>query len=960
MNKLFFLLTSFFLLACSGSDLRLDVRGLPSSGDMEAVNVRVRSFERGGGMVKSAVFPVGNGWQTFEAKIRTGGAEKLVLSLRSTSDAAVLLDDLTLTGGVLGNGDFEKTVKGRPAAWKGAKDCFVTDPGLVRSGKAAGRVRYREMLTQEVKVSGPDLVIRGFFRAEKPAAPPAPPDANIVFDPLSDRTIPFVVSTGRLELVPTFENCGVYVNRLPEERGKKLKAAFFFRKQGTGDFQEALPPSDVRQENAWRGSLLHLEENTAYDFKAVITGEGNYRAEIPGTFRTRNSRVSFETCVVPSGPMKTPIRSGTPGKYLRYTSNGAVVTAPEKDVLAVFDLENKENIIFDNLVIDARGAQIAFNLLNSKNIIIRNCEIYNFGRTPAGALYGVDRYYSGGAVGKRGELLYDDLAFKLVKTQNVLIERCLVHDPAFSAQTWLYAHPSGPGCIKVTNTRGTVVRWNDFAGRDKARFIDHVIGPPNGAFRGGFCRDSDLYGNLMVFGNDDGAELEGGGLNIRCYGNRIECVLSGISTGPISLGPTYVMANLFTNPGDDDGTGGQAYKNGGGKAGVNHTRGTLYLLHNTVSDTWPGHYGVGNFSRPHQDYFPVCKAYLRNNIIRASGPFFHRLWPTFKTDCDGDLLERIDVPGADPEEVRIQIERSDAYIKQADIEHHAIRGRAVFQAPRRGNYALEPGTPGFGAAMKINNFDLRHVGAYAGYAGEWFPKRPFDLTGDRTELHWGKGDASGRTFTVTPGKSLTGRFKIFRSDRFFTVTPAQGTFVPGEKLTFTVRLDPSAMKEPKRYTGVILVRSGEGFSYPVTLFADRRIPPRQAIADPVRFVRARRLSAKGNDSVYEVTVPEAAAPSAPWFLLVRGKIAHSKTKAGLRFEFGDLKGDDQLVAIAWSGGMMSLRGAEFNRLRPIYLKAGRNTFAFRDLRGVTVDEVILTREPQTLMRNRDYPVRIGK
>ena len=965
MKKRFLLLlASFVLLNSFGADLRLDVRGLPEKGTVKPLSpgCTVSTVVRGEGKIRTVIIPPGNDWKPFEVKIDPSGVPSLILVFRSTNDTAMLLDDITVSGGTLANGNFENVSgKGRFAGWKSGRTSIVTDPKLVRSGKAAARVRYKEMLTQTVKVTAPEVAVRGFVRYE--IAPKAaavqklPKDANVVFDPTMDKTIPLVISVGRLELHPTFENCGVYINRLPAERGKKLKAAFFFRKQGTKAFQEALPPSEVKQENAWRGSLLFLEENTPYDFKAVITGEGNYRDEVKGTFRTLNSRVPFETCVIPAGPMKTPIRSGKPGKYVRYTSNGATVTAPGKGILAVFDLTDKENIIFDNMVIDARGAQIVFNLLNSKNIIIRNCEIFNFGRDAVGTvLYGVDEYYSGGARGKDGKLLYDDLAFKLVKTQNVLIEKCLVHDPVFSAQTWVHAHPSGPGCLKVTDTRGTVVRWNDFAGRDKARFIDHIIGPPNTALRGGFGRDADVYGNLMVFSNDDGAELEGGGMNIRCYGNRIEGVLSGISTGPISLGPTYVMANLFTNPGDDTGTGGQAYKNGGGKTGTCHTRGTLYLLHNTVSDTWPGRYGVGNFSLPHKDYYPVCKAYLRNNILRSSRTFFHRLWPTFKTDCDGDLLERLEEPGADPEQVKIWLERDDAYIKQADIEHHAVRGKAAFQAPRRGNYALKPGTPGFNAAMKVNNFHLKHIGAYEGFAGEWFPKRPLDLTGDRTELHWGKGDASARSFTVTPGKSLKGRFKVFCSDRFFTVTPAGGTFVPGKKLNFTVRLDPSAMKEPKRYSGVILVRSAEGLSYPVTLFADRRVSPQEAMADPARFVRAKRTSAAGKSQCYEVTVSEAG----PWFMLVKGRIAKGMGKGKVEFVFDGKKSSDLLVLIPYTGGMMTLRGAEFGRLRPVNLKAGRNTFEFRNLKDVSVEGAILTREPETLVRNRDYPVLTGK
>ena len=50
---------------------------------------------------------------------------------------------------------------------------------------------------------------------------------------------------------------------------------------------------------------------------------------------------------------------------------------------------------------------------------------------------------------------------------------------------------------------------------------------------------------------------------------------------------------------------------------------------------------------------------------------------------------------------------------------------------------------------------------------------------------------------MTPGKSLTIHFKIFCSVCLFSVTPAEVTFIPGEKLIFTFKLDPFAMAESK-------------------------------------------------------------------------------------------------------------------------------------------------------------------
>ncbi len=967
MKKTFLFLTSLCALCCCGGSLRIDITGLDEL-------IRIKSSVPGTSqsakpqgklLQKTSILPSANDWKEFQLTFTPLKSGVIYITLRGTNEDPVLVDGFSAIGANLKNGNFETLTPAKTfAVWRGSSKNVVSDPKLVKEGKYCARVTYTSRLNLKgLKVTADTPVtLKGFFRNEKPAPAQSdlrkklvlPPDSNVVFDPTFDKNKPLVISSGRLELHPTFENCSVYLNLLPEERNKKLKVEFFYRKAGKGTYLPTLPPAEVVQEHAWRGSVFNLEENTAYDFKALITAQG-YKKEVKGNFRTLNSKVPFETVVLQPGKCTVKITSGTPDKYKRYTSKGKVITAVNGSE-AVFLLKDLKYIIFDDMVIDAQGAQNGFKLDNCSNIIIRNCEVYNFGRKSAGPRYGASMYYNGGMHDATGKLLYDDLAFRLFQTRNVLIERCFVHDPAYPSQTWLYAHPSGPGCIKVMDCRNTVVRWNDFVGRDDRRFIDHIIGPPNGSLRGGFARDADIYGNFFAFSNDDAAELEGGAMNIRFYENRIEGVLSGVSTGPISLGPTYLIGNLFTNPGDDDGSFSLAYKNGGGTKDVNHTRGKLYMLHNTVGDSWIAKYGVGSFSIPHKNYYPSCKAYLRNNIIRSWGRFYHRTWHLFNTDCNGDLLERL--PGSKEENIAMDMEG----IKKSGLEKQGIFAPVKYMDGPNGNYALMVDSPGYNKAIGQNNFYFYpHCGAYRGVPGEWFPKRPLSMYADKTEMHWQKGDCTSRTVTVAAPAGR--KIKLFANDDFFTVKLTSES-QPGKyrnhgilfkKYTYTVTLQEEKMQAPRRYSGAILFRTAEGLSLPVTLFADRRVPLDQVLSDTKRFIPMKKVAVQAPRYIFESELQ----PRGTYFLMAKGKLSPQFTSGKVDFTFRGNTGKLEVVPVDDSGWMM-LRSFKFRRLVPFEAAPGKVRVEFTSLNGVTIDEVLLTREPWAARRNRSTPKEVKK
>ena len=65
--------------------------------------------------------------------------------------------------------------------------------------------------------------------------------------------------------------------------------------------------------------------------------------------------------------------------------------------------------------------------------------------------------------------------------------------------------------------RNTVIRYNEFIGSDAHRFNDAVEGWGNFHPRGGFNQDAEIYGNFMIFCNDDNIELDVGQQNVLCF-----------------------------------------------------------------------------------------------------------------------------------------------------------------------------------------------------------------------------------------------------------------------------------------------------------------------------------------------------------------------------------------------------------------------------------------------------------
>jgi hypothetical protein len=134
-----------------------------------------------------------------------------------------------------------------------------------------------------------------------------------------------------------------------------------------------------------------------------------------------------------------------------------------------------------------------------------------------------------------------------------LLEGKGVRWPDTSGRTWNYEG------IVVTGA-GHVICHNTLAGFGDALGLSEPMEIPNRAI--------DFYGNDVVWGGDDGIELDYSERNVRAFGNRFGNVAMGISFQPVWGGPVYAVRNVIYN------TAVAPYK-------LNQAPSGFFILHNT-------------------------------------------------------------------------------------------------------------------------------------------------------------------------------------------------------------------------------------------------------------------------------------------------------------------------------------------------------------------------------------------
>lgn len=371
---------------------------------------------------------------------------------------------------------------------------------------------------------------------------------------------------GELRLVPTYVSCSMYWGVKGEVEGIGLE----YRAVGAKEWQTAEKPVYFDDAENYRGSIFNLKEDSAYEARIVANG----KPRAFGKFRTWRSDVPIaKTVVLDPKTAKYPIvisDRGTPDGWIRYTAKpGTVLGSDAVRDSSIIAVRDAEYVIVEGLVIQGGGGNRKSPVFieKSKGVRVRNCEIFGFGSAGrqvftdkgGGCFFENPRGFADPSPGRKinwhaGVMIYPE-------TEEITVERCYIHDPRGHSNAWYYSHPAGMEGIFVFRSNGSIVlRWNDIVGSDLHRWNDAIEGADNFSASGGFNRDSDVYGNFCIYSNDDSVELDGGQQNVRCFRNRFESSLAGISIQGCMVSPVYLYENLVTASCDEFGQGSQCIK----------------------------------------------------------------------------------------------------------------------------------------------------------------------------------------------------------------------------------------------------------------------------------------------------------------------------------------------------------------------------------------------------------------
>lgn len=617
------------------------------------------------------------------------------------------------------------------------------------------------------------------------------------------------------ELVPLFNSCSYYF----VTPAKKTISAFF-RKKGS-EWHKVLTPVWISEEQMYRGSIVGLDENTNYDFK-IVSG-----SKVLGikSFKTWGSKIPVvKTIVLDNKNFKGYLKitsKGSPDNWIKYmAAPGFILKNTGKTPL--IELVKAQYIILEGLTLEG-GSSNAVIVKDCNSVRFVNCDISGWGRVGIQRFDKDGKYYT-----KRGQIIDNDAGIHLKTSRNTVVERCYFHDPRSTANSWHYSHPAGPVGMLIAYPKSTVIRYCDFIGSDEHRWDDAIEGAGNFYRNGGFNRDADIYGNMMTMANDDCIEIDGGQQNVRVFLNKFENALCSVSIQGCMAGPSYVYRNLIVNMGDESGKAGQLIKTSSYYAGEDAVS---FIFNNTVL-------GNGKSLPLHR----LFKIVAKNNIFAGTfGIGGRRFCKKAETDYNLVTAEK------------------EAY------ESHGIFGAyPKFEDEKAGLYAVKKSCPTVGKGVVIDNFTgcgKVDIGAFQQEENLILPYRSIPVSLDKYQLNFSSSNSKAQIVLASiGGKNFSSEYRIRKNKVFkwFTVTPASGRLNSGEKVNFTVKLNPEFMKERSIYRGVFLIRLKNGYSRPVSIYAKTNIkqlvkPAKQA----TRYIEAEK-AVNGRKFHKELNDPDAS------------------------------------------------------------------------------------------------------
>lgn len=486
--------------------------------------------------------------------------------------------------------------------------------------------------------------------------------------------------------VCTFQCIGLYWTPIGGAEDKVCRVRY--RPVGEQAWHEALPLWFDQRIGEYRGSIVQLPSDRTYEVRLDLAGGGPSATMQATTWREVLPIAKTIHVDDRAGKALTVNESGTPQGYVLYTHRPGVATATidAADKVDQCVEVNASHVILRGLTL--RSPRVHGIVLghDTHDVVIEECDISGWGRIDKDG-WGVD---------------YDSAVYSRYRQlARVVIQRNRMHHPRSNSNTWQEfregggkKHPMGPQGISFFDSDGNhVFRYNEFLTDDEHFCNDIFGGGPNRSLRGFPGGDSDVYGNQLEGCWDDGLEIEGGGCNVRVWGNYIDRTMAKIAIAGVSVGPVYIFRNVLGSSrfGHKGFGGGPCVKMGGAPLTGG---GRAYIFHNTILQP-PGSpeargtmgcaEGLSQSGGPE-----LLSVVSRNNILQMrsdAGKAIRDSSTRPVHDYDYDLIWGM-------------------VVSTGKQEQHGTIGIPRYAAARTaGDFSLDPSSPGFDAGVVLPNFN---------------------------------------------------------------------------------------------------------------------------------------------------------------------------------------------------------------------------------------------------------------
>ena len=415
-----------------------------------------------------------------------------------------------------------------------------------------------------------------------------------------------------------------------------------------------------------------------------------------------------------------------------------------------FDISSQDWIWIEGFEMRFYGTQLdgcGICAVNASHIVIRGNKIHNL-------QLGIYFNWTGG----------DD------RGNDTRVENNEIYDPPVDSWPWAAVKGSTMEgtAIVVRGHVGAIVRGNDLH-----NFNNGIYTGSSGALNNpGVAFDSDIYDNYIHNIGDDALEPEGTNINERFRNNKTDTTLTGISLGPITEGPVWIVRNVFVN---FEGTSIKWASDTFGIALIyQNTSWTNVSNLNAMSMITPGHNAV-----------------MRNNIFQGNGYSIYEA-TTGSTGMDWNYDDWYTTRSSSP---HLKWENVN-YKTMADLcaatrlECNGYEDLPGFTNPAGGDFTLLPSSPNIDRGVAIPGINDNFVGKAPdmGAFEYGYHAPPTVLAINRLDPN--PTDATSLRFDVTFSESVSGvDVSDFALNTTSGITGTSIASVSGSGDTYTVTVN---------------------------------------------------------------------------------------------------------------------------------------------------------------------------